>query len=144
MDDIAGPEAHDRRFRANLPAIKSVALLVPLVLALNVETDGVLAAEEIHLHRVVDDEVDGNEWVDSSRVATQPSDRGAHGSEVNSGGDADEVLHDDAGRVKRKLLVETSVRVWRPAREVEDVLLADDPGAAIAEHALEQDFDCHR
>src|ERR1700730_16045703 len=84
------------------PAQERVALLVPLVLALNVEADGVLAAEEIHLDRVGEDEGDRSERVDSSGVATQPSNRGAHGGDVDRGGHAGEVLHDDAGRVKGK------------------------------------------
>ena len=66
------PEALERLLR---PAEQRVALAVALVLAGDIAFVGLAVAEGIHLHRMVDDEVDRNERVDPHRVTTCASHR---------------------------------------------------------------------
>lgn len=44
------------------PSQKFVPLLIPTKLNFTIELDGIWKAVVIHLHRVVDDEVDGDPW----------------------------------------------------------------------------------
>ena len=69
--DDAGAGRDDAEVLEGLlrPAQQRVALAVALVLALDVEGEGARVAEGVHLHRVVDDEVGGDEWIDAGGVA---------------------------------------------------------------------------
>ena len=58
-------------------------------------------AEQVHLHRVVDDEVDVDERVHPRRIAAGPRHRRAHRREVDHRRDAREVLHQHAARHER-------------------------------------------
>ena len=79
------------------PAEELVALLVALELALGVDLEGAGVAEGVDLDGVVDDQIDGDERVDLRRVAAELVDRVPHRGEVDDGGDAGEVLHQDPG-----------------------------------------------
>ena len=83
--DDAGPRRHDAEVGERLlrPAQERVALAVALVLALDVDEERRVRAELVDLHRVVDDEVGGDERVDPRRVAADLGDRVAHGGEVD-------------------------------------------------------------
>jgi hypothetical protein len=55
------------------------------------------------MHRVVDHELGRDQRVDARRVAAELRHRVAHRREVDDGGHAGEVLHDDARRRERDL-----------------------------------------
>ena len=84
--------------RALAPAQEGVALAVPLELELGVPDDREPRRELVHLHRVVDHELDGEERVDPLRVAAEVVHRVAHRGEVDDGRYAGEVLQEDAAR----------------------------------------------
>ena len=58
---------------------------------------GLGGAELVDLHGVVDDQFGGHERIDALGIAAEGLDGVAHGGEVDDGGDAGEVLHEDAG-----------------------------------------------
>ena len=103
------------------PLEELIALAVALEFDLGVAPQGIGRGEEIHLDRVVDDQVDGHERVDLARIAAQAGDGGAHGGQVHDGGDAGEVLHDDAGRKERNARADR--RVGFQAGDVPDIVL---------------------
>ena len=74
------------------PAQKAIPFLVATVLHVGVVLEGQLRAEVVHLHRMIDDQLDGLERVDPLRVAAHPLHGVAHGSQVHDGGDAGKIL----------------------------------------------------
>ena len=52
---------------------------------------------------MIDDEIDRHERIDLLRIAAERGHRVAHGGEIDDGGNAGEVLHQDAGRAKGDL-----------------------------------------
>ena len=98
---------HDARHRRDdaevgegllTPLEELVTLAVALEFDLGVALQGVGGGEEIHLHRVVNHQVNRHKRIDPLRVAAQTSHRGAHGSQVNDGWHAGKILHDDTRR----------------------------------------------
>ena len=79
------------------PLEEGVALAVALELERGVGVVGVGGAELVDLDGVVDDELGGLEGVDFVGVAAEGAHGVAHGGEVDDGGNAGEVLHEDAG-----------------------------------------------
>jgi len=82
--------------RALPPLEKEVALLVALELQLRVDLQRVGRAERVDLNRVVDDELHRLQWVDFLRIAAKLLHCVAHRREVDDGGNAGEVLQEDA------------------------------------------------
>ncbi len=78
------------------PAEKGVALDIALKLQLGVETESIGVAEFIDLHGMVDDQLGGEEWIDARGIAAHALDGFAHGGEINHGGNAGEVLQQNA------------------------------------------------
>ena len=97
------PEALERLLR---PAEQRVALAVALVLARDVALVRLAIAEGVHLHRVVDHQVDRHQRIDAHRVAAGPCDRGPHRREVDDRRDAGEVLEEHPGGHERALAVD--------------------------------------
>ncbi|MNF87277.1 hypothetical protein D3C84_697400 [compost metagenome] len=79
------------------PAQKGVTLAVALHLNVDVLFEGAGAAELVDHHRVVDHQVHRRQWIDPLRVASGLGHGGAHGGQVDHGGNAGKVLHQDAG-----------------------------------------------
>src|SRR5690606_2619420 len=73
-----------------------VSLAVPFVFALYVQRESLVAREVVDLHRVVDDEVHGDDRVDLVRVSAEPVDYRSHGREVHDAGHSRKVLQNDA------------------------------------------------
>jgi len=116
--------------------------VVALDLALDVAGVGVAHAERVDLDGVVDDEVDGDEGVDLARVLASALHRRAHRGEVDDGGHACEVLHEDARGQEGQLGV-----IWRrlrPRGEGLDVFFVGRARLAEAEKAFDQDLQGHR
>ena len=97
-------DAHARRHGAEVaecglaPLQEGVTLAVALELEQRVCFVGPRRAELVHLHGVVDDQLGGHQRIDALRIAAQGLDGVAHRAEVNDGGNAGEVLHQDARR----------------------------------------------
>jgi hypothetical protein len=95
-------DAHARRHGGEVaegglaPLQEGVALAVALELQQRVGVIGV-GAELVHLHGVVDDQLGRLQRIDLFRIAAQGLHGVAHGGEIDDGGHAGEVLHEDAG-----------------------------------------------
>ena len=114
------------------PAQEGVALAVALELELDVAREGRRRAEDVHLHRVVDHELDRDQRVDLLGVAAEVGHRVSHRGEIDDGRDAREVLEQHAGGCEGDLAARLVGR--HPAGDGLDVL-----ARAVAEHVLEQD-----
>ena len=77
------------------PAQERVALAVPRELELDVALDREPSCQLVHLHRVVDDELDRDERIDLRGVAALVAHRVAHRREVDDRGNAGEVLQEN-------------------------------------------------
>ena len=75
------------------PAQQLVALDVPLVLDVHVLVVGLGTARRLGDHRVVDDQLHGDQRIDLGRIAAQRGQGIAHGGQVDHAGYAGEVLH---------------------------------------------------
>ena len=124
------------------PLEELVALVVAAVLELHVALEGVLAAEDVDLHRVVDDHLGGVERVDLLRVAAEVADRLAHRGQVHDAGHAGEVLHDHAGGRELDLL--GRLRLGVPAGQRADVVGGDVGAVLGAQEVFQQDFQAVR
>ena len=104
----AGVRWHDGEVLERLlaPTKELVALLVAVELQRSVLLECVRCAEDVDYHRVVDDELGRDKWVDLLGVTAECRHRFAHGREVDDTRNAGEVLHDDACRC------ELDLRVW--------------------------------
>ena len=87
------------------PPQEDVALAVALVLEAAVQIERVALAEVIHLHGVIDDELDRLQRVDLLRVASERDDAVAHGREIDDRRHAGEVLEQHARRSEGNLLL---------------------------------------
>ena len=79
------------------PAQKGVAFAVALELDGDVLLQRLRGAAEIDHDGVVDDEINRDERVDLLRIAVEAGDAVTHGGEIDHGGHAGEILHEDAG-----------------------------------------------
>ena len=66
-------------------------------------------AEVVDHDRVVDDQVDGDQRVDLGGVGAERGHGVAHGGQVDHGGNAGEVLHQDAGRTEGDLVLDRAL-----------------------------------
>ena len=130
------PKAAERLLR---PAQQRVALAVALELQVGVDLERGGGAELVHDHRMVDDELGGEQRVDLPGVAAHAAHGIAHRCQVDHGGDAGEVLHEDARRHEGDLVVGDFFRI--PARQLFDVFRADDRAVFAAQQVLEQDLE---
>ncbi len=110
--DDAGIRRHDGEVAEGAlpPAQEGIALLVALELKSGVQVEGLRRAELIHLHRVVNDQLGGLQGVDLGRIAAQALDGVAHGGQIDHGGDAGEVLHEDAAGHEGDLVAGDALR----------------------------------
>ena len=90
---------------AGAPAQERVALAVPLIFPVDIDLEGLVRAEGIDHHRVVDDEIDRRQRIDLVRIAAEPGHGVAHGGEIDHRRHAGEILHQHARRAEGDLLV---------------------------------------
>ena len=95
--------------------------------------------DDVDHDRMVDDEVDGHQRVHLLGIAVEQGDAVAHGGEVDDGGNAGEVLHEDAGGLEGDLAGRGAG--GEPGGDVLGV--ADAVGAVVleAQDVLEQDLE---
>ncbi len=121
------------------PPQELVALAVALELDLGVALERERSSEDVHLDRVIDDQIDGNRRVDAGRVASEPLHRAAHGSQIDDRGNAGEVLEDHPRGKERHFLRTGLLRI--PAGERLDVGFGGDSPVAVPEGGFEKDLD---
>ena len=142
-DSHAGRDDAEVLERLLRPAEQRVPLAVALVLAGDVALVRLAVPEGVHLHRVIDDEVDRHERVDAHRVAAFAGDRGAHGCQVDDRRDTGEVLEEDPRRHERALAIGSGDGPV-PARDRLHVALTDPGCAGVAHAVLEENLQGHR
>jgi hypothetical protein len=140
MND-AGVRRNDAEVLERLltPAEKCVALLVAFEFAIRIDEERRLGTVLVDLHRMVDDEIDGLEWIDLLRVAAEPGERVAHCGEVDDGGNAGEILEEHAGCAERDFLLDAAFDV--PLCQGFDVRRLDELSVLVSEEVLEEDLE---
>src|SRR5439155_18952373 len=78
------------------PAQEGIALVIALYFPLDVAGVSVAETESVDLDRVVDDEVDWDQWVDLARVIARALHRRPHRGKVHDSRHSCEVLHQHA------------------------------------------------
>jgi len=123
------------------PLEEFIAFTVALKFDLGVALEGIRAGEEIHLDRVIDDQINGYERVDLLRVPSQSGHGCPHGCQVNDGGDAGEVLHDHPRRQERN---SRTVPLRFPCSDCFNILPGYLAIIALAKGCLQHDPDGER
>ena len=136
-DARAGRDDAEVVERAAAPAQERVALAIALVLDLDVLAERLRRAERVHLHRVIDHQVDGLERVDELRVPAHALHGVAHRRQIDHAGDTGEVLQDHARRHEGDLALRRLLRV--PVEHRGDVLARHRSPVLAPQQILEQD-----
>ncbi len=136
----AGIGRHDAEVlkRVLAPAQECVPFLVPRELELRVQLKRIRQTEVVHLHGMVDDELDGLKRIDACGIAAKTHDAVAHRREIDNRRHAGEILEQDAGRRERNLALDRMRRV--PIREGLDVRCLDESAVLLPQQILEEDF----
>ena len=137
VDDARGGRHHAKPVKRLLtPTEELVPFEVALELTVGVDAQGIGRAERIHLNRMVDDQVDRHEGVDSAGVPAEHPERVAHGGQVDHGRHAGEILEQHAGGDERDLA--RPGRSWLPPDQRLHVILGDGEPVDIAQGAFQQ------
>ena len=118
------------------PAQKGITFPISFEFPLHVLPVGLGGAEEVDLHRMIDDEVGRHHWVDPVGITAQRLEPIPHGGQVDDARHAGEVLQHDASRQVGDLDLAGGVRA--PVRDVAHVLLGDHVVVEVAQRLLEQ------
>jgi len=124
------------------PAQELIALAIALKLDGGVALECAGAPEEVHLHGVIDHEVNRNQRIDLARVATQSLDRRSHGSQVHDGGHSRKILQDDARGLEGNFPGRRRLGV--PLGQRRHIALRHQPAVAVPQQCFQQDFDRER
>ena len=124
------------------PFEELVALLVALKLQREVLIQSVLRSGEVHLHAVIDHEIDRHERLDHFRISAQFLHFGTHGGQIDEKRHAGEVLKHDASDGEGDFILAGSLGV--PVGEVFDIGLGDLLAVQIAQQGLQHDADGNR
>ncbi len=134
----AGAGRHHGEIRKRLlaPFQEFVAFLVLLVFLDHVLAEGLVVAEEVHDHRVVDDEIDRHQRIDLLGVAAERLHRVAHRREIDHRRHAGEILHQHPRRAECDFMLELAL--LQPLRDRDDVVLLDGAAVFVAQQVLQQ------
>ena len=121
------------------PFQEFIALAIALELALGVVEQSEAGAEVVHLHRMVDDQIDRDQGIDLGGVAAHAGHGVAQRRQIDDRRDAGEILHDDARRLEWHLFALGLARL--PIGQGDDVILGDLEAVALSQRRLEQHFD---
>ncbi len=121
------------------PFQEAIALAIALIFEIDIGLEGLGRAEGIDDHRMIDDEIDRHERIDLLRIAAERGHRVAHGGEIDDGGNAGEVLHQDAGRTKRDLALGLAL-VDEPFGDRLNIVFGDRAAVLEAQQIFEQDL----
>src|SRR5204863_5848097 len=89
--------------RVLTPFEKAVALAIAAIFELDIGLKRLAAAKGVDDDRMIDHEIDGHERIDLLRIAAEFGHGVAHRGQIDNGGYAGEVLHEDPRRTKRYL-----------------------------------------
>ena len=128
-------EARERFLR---PPQQRVAFAVALELEIGIDLKRPRRPELIHDHRVVDDELGGQERVHPLGIAAHLHDGVPHRGEIHHRRHAREVLQQHARWHEGDFLIRQFE--WLPARELLDVFRRDHSAVFAAQQVLEQDL----
>ena len=146
-------DARAGRHQAEVPecALSPTEELVALEVARVLDRDvGVVrrgGARPLGDHRVVDDQLDGDEGIDPGGIATEARQCITHRGQVDHGRDAGEVLHQDTlgreGDLVRRCArpLPMAFGVGPPAGHGHDVVGGDVRAVLVAQQVLEEDLD---
>src|SRR5260370_8680781 len=123
------------------PAEEGVALDVALKFQFGVEAKSVGIAEFVDLDGVVDNQLGGEEWIDARGIAAHTLDGFAHGGEIDDGGNAGEILEQDARGHEGDFFLRG---VGSPASEGANVLGADEAAIFAAQKIFEENAEGER
>ena len=124
------------------PLEELVALAVALELHVQIQPQSIGTAEKVHLHGMVDHQVDRHERLDHGRVLACRGHRIAHGRQVDEKRHPCEVLQHNAGNDEGNFLRSRLFRV--PRGKGADIFGSHLASVAIAQHRLEHNADAHR
>ena len=139
----AGHRRHNAEIAECLlsPLEELIAFAVAQEFHFGVAVERIGCGEEINLHRVVNDQVNRHKRIDLLRVAAETCNCGAHRSQVNDGGHAREILHDNTTRQKWN----ARARAFRrPRGDVLHIVLCDLVVIALTEGGFEHDTNRER
>ena len=140
VDDAGAGRDHTEVVKRALRELEQlIALDVPLQLQLDVELERLFGPEVVHLHRMIDDEVAGDDGIDPVGIALHPGHRVPHRGEVHHAGHACKILEDDSRRHERDLASRAACPA--PSGQVADVRLRYEAVARVTESVLEQHAD---
>ena len=88
---------------------------------------------------MINDKIDRHQRIDLLRIAAKSRHRIAHRGQIDNGGHAGEILHQNPGRAKRDLAFVLAL-VGEPGGDTLDVLLGDRSAILEAEQVLEQNL----
>ena len=138
MHDPNSRRHHTKRLECLLaPLQQFIPLPVPLELQIHVPAQGGLGPEIIHLHAVIDHQVDRNQRLDHLRVTAHPGHRGTHRRQIHQQRHPSEILQHHPGNHKRDFHL--GGRLGVPIRQPAHILLGHLLPIAIAEHGLQHD-----
>ena len=123
------------------PAQESVALDVALEFEFGVEAEGVRGAELVDLHGVVDDQLGGEQRIDALGIAAHALHGIAHGGEIDDGGNAGEILQQDARGHEGDFFLRG---VGSPSGESANVFGVNDAAVFKAQEIFEQNAERER
>src|SRR5690606_26241715 len=132
----------ERVERLHAPLEELVALAVALELELEIAHERLGRAGKIHLHGVVDDQVDRHERLDDLGILAEPINRRAHRGQIDEKWNAREVLQDNPRHDERDRLRPRRHRLRSRARPHGG--LGDPLAVAMAQQRLEDEPDRHR
>ena len=117
------------------PAKECVALDVALKFQLRIQAEGVHVAKIIDLYGMVDNQLGGEQWIDSFRTAAHALHSLAHGGEIDDCGHSREVLQEDPRGHESNLFFRST---RPPVRQRPDVLGMDKPAILAAQQILQK------
>ena len=132
-DHVESAEALHAPFQEPVPGV------IALDFHVQVQLQGFRAAEIIHLHGMIDDQVHGNQRLDDAGFAAQTLNGGAHRGKVDQQGNAGKILQQDARHHERHLIRPHRFRT--PVRQPGDILFTDALPVAVAQDGFKQDAD---
>ena len=124
------------------PLEKFVPFPIALKFLLRVIRQRHVAAEIIHLHRVIDHQIDRHQRIDSSRISTSALHRGPHGGQIDHGRHAGQVLQNHPRDLKWHLAGVRNLRI--PLGQPLHILAGHLKLISIAQRALQQHLDRKR
>ncbi len=140
VDDAGVGRHHGQIAECGLaPAQEGVALLVARKLDFVVAGQRAGVCVFVDLHRVVDDQLRGQEGIDAAWIAAHALGRRAHRGEIDDCGHAGEVLHEHPRRHERDLRRRFRLRL--PARDGFDVRRRHVAAVFAAQEILEENFE---